>query len=91
MALTPFTLHSLLGPLTAGRYIQIGMGLGFYVPESDFKTVQDLANITGRVQFLGVTHAGAAILGASRDEILEREDSAGLVAWIVPQHREGGR
>jgi len=78
-------MPSLLGPLTAGRYIQLAMGLGFYVPESDFQTVQELANVTGRVQFLGVTRDGAAIVGTSRAEILEREDSAGLVAWIVPQ------
>ena len=85
MALTPFALPSLLGPLTAGRYIQISLGLGFYVPEEDFNSVQALANATGRVQFLGITKAGAAIVGASRDELLTREDSAGLVAWIVPQ------
>ena len=76
-----------LGPLDRGHYIQIGLGTGFYVPESDFQLVQGRANETGRVQFLGVTKAGAPIHG-TRDEIHANSESAGLVAWIMPNTRE---
>lgn len=80
--LTP-SIPSVLGPVTTGHYIQIGMGLGFYVPESDYQLAKRTANATHRVQFLGVTLGGDPI-HASREEILNREDSAGLVAWILP-------
>jgi hypothetical protein len=73
-----------MGPLTAGHYIQVGMGFGFYVPEADFAELQKLANVTHRIQFLGVTTTGEPIYG-TREEIHARPDSAGLIAWIVPQ------
>jgi hypothetical protein len=74
-----------LGPLDRGHYIQVGIGTGFYVPEDDFQTLQARANETHTVQFLGVTKAGAPILG-TREEIHANPESAGLVAWIMPRH-----
>jgi hypothetical protein len=73
------------GPLTAGHYVQVGLGFGFYVPELDFAELQALANVTRNIQFLCVTKAGAPLYG-TREEILEHPESAGVVAWIVPQN-----
>lgn len=70
-----------LGTLTAGHYVQVGMGMGFYVPEESYQAVQQIANETGRVQFLTVDKEGQPIHG-TRDECLERGN--GCVAWIVP-------
>jgi hypothetical protein len=75
---------TIVGPLTAGHYIQVGSGCGFYVPVEAFDAAQSLANESGRVQFLGVTQSGQALSG-SRDEILSNPDSAGVVAWITPK------
>ncbi|HEY2351968.1 MAG TPA: hypothetical protein VGH83_05625 [Candidatus Acidoferrum sp.] len=72
------------GPLTRGHYVQIGIGIGFYVPEDAFQCVQSIANETGQTQFLGVTKDGRA-LHTSRDELLAQPDLAGGIAWIVPQ------
>ena len=77
-----------LGPLTAGHYVQISLGTGFYVPERDFAELQKLANLTRKIQFLGVTKSGESMFG-TREEIAARPDSAGLIAWIVPQQEEG--
>lgn len=50
-----------VGPLTSGRWIQVGGSLGFFVPESDYQLAQLEADLTGRVQFLGVTRDGRAL------------------------------
>lgn len=73
-----------LGPLNRGHYIQIGLGTGFYVPEADFQQVQERADETRQVQFLGVTKEGTPIHG-TRDDIHANPQSAGLIAWIVPK------
>lgn len=72
-----------VGALTAGHYVQVGMGMGFYVPEEAFQSAQSKANLTGKIQFLGVTKNGVQIHG-TREEILDHPNSAGVVAWIVP-------
>ena len=79
-----FPSPSLVGPLTSGHYVQIGMGMGFYVPEEDYQRVQALADETRKVQFLGVTRNGQPLTGR-RDEINNHPESAGMIAWIVPQ------
>ena len=81
--LTSHTPH-ILGPLTAGHYIQIGMGAGFFVPERDYETAQGIANATRRVTFLAVSHEGKTIICADRDRALIVA-TAGLIAWITPQ------
>jgi hypothetical protein len=73
-----------LGPLSTGHYVQIGMGLGFYVPERDYADLQALANVTRRTQFLGITKTGEPLFG-TREEIAAHPESAGLIAWIAPQ------
>lgn len=73
-----------LGPLNDGHYVQVGLGFGFYVPESDYQELQRLANTTGRIQFLGITRDGNPLYG-SRDAITAHPDSAGCIAWIVPK------
>lgn len=77
------TASANLGPLESGHYVQIGMGLGFYVPEAAFQAAQAAANESRKVQFLGVTKAGEPITG-TRESIFDHPESAGLVAWIVP-------
>jgi len=77
-----------LGPIEQGHYIQIGLGTGFYIPESDYEAAQSRANEMRQVQFVGVTRAGIPIHG-TRDEIHANPESAGLVAWIFPKHDEG--
>jgi hypothetical protein len=72
------------GPLQAGHYVQISLGLGFYVPESDYKDLQREANRTNRTQYLGVTKSGQPLRGESRDSVISHPESAGVVAWIVP-------
>jgi hypothetical protein len=72
------------GPLQAGHYVQISLGLGFYVPESDYKDLQREANRTNRTQYLGVTKSGQALRGASLAEVISHPDSAGVVACLVP-------
>ena len=78
-------LNGIVGPLTRGHYIQIGMGIGFYVPEADYQLAQSRANQTRLVQFLAVTRDGRAVHG-SRRELLDRRDLAAGIAWIVPQN-----
>ncbi|HET6220151.1 MAG TPA: hypothetical protein VFE27_24195 [Acidobacteriaceae bacterium] len=73
----------ILGPLKDGHYVQVGMGVGFYVPEADFQTVQRLANETGKVQFLSVDRLGRPLRG-SREELLANPECAGVIAWITP-------
>lgn len=75
---------SVVGPLTEGHYVQLGLGLGFYVPESDFQVAQQRANETGKVQFLGISKDGRALHG-TREEIKAMPDLAGQIAWIVPR------
>ncbi|HTH42865.1 MAG TPA: hypothetical protein VL498_06855 [Terracidiphilus sp.] len=74
----------ILGPLNEGHYVQVGIGLGFYVPEADFETVQRLANETRKVQFLSVDRLGRPLYG-SREDLLNNPDCAGVIAWIVPR------
>lgn len=77
-----------LGPLSHGHYIQVGLGTGFYIPESAYQAAQAHANETRTVQFVGVARNGAALFG-TRDEIHADPDSSGVVAWIFPQARPG--
>lgn len=79
-------LSPIVGPLRAGHYVQIALGLGFYVPESDYQCAQELANETGKVQFIGVTRDGRALAG-TRDHVLNSADSAGVCAWVVPNRK----
>ena len=72
-----------VGPLQSGHYVQVGLGMGFYVPESDFEALQERANQTHKIQFLGVTKAGIPLTG-SREQILDDPNTAGVCAWIVP-------
>lgn len=74
----------IFGPLNDGHYVQVGMGLGFYVPEADFQIVQRLANESRKVQFLSVDRLGRPLYG-SRDELLTNPECAGVIAWIVPR------
>ena len=76
-------LSPVVGPLRAGHYVQIALGLGFYVPEADYQRAQELANESGKVQFLGVTRDGRALAG-TREQVLTSADSAGVCAWVVP-------
>lgn len=81
--LNPFTSRQIAGPLREGHYVQISLGMGFYVPEAAFHAAQQRATATGRIQFLGVTRDGRVLQG-ERETILAHPDSAGLLAWIVP-------
>jgi len=72
------------GPLTSGHYVQLGMGMGFYVPEADYELAQYRANETGKVQFLAVDKAGNALHG-TREELLANPEMSGQIAWIVPR------
>lgn len=82
-ALNPFTSRQIAGPLREGHYVQISLGMGFYVPEVAFHAAQQRATATGRIQFLGVARDGRVLEG-DHETILGHPDSAGLVAWIVP-------
>lgn len=74
-----------IGPVTKGHWVQVGMGIGFYVPEEAYQCVQAIADDTRRVQFLAVTKDGRAI-HASRDELVSNPEVSGGIAWIVPHH-----
>lgn len=82
-ALNPFTSRQIAGPLREGHYVQISLGMGFYVPEAAFHAAQQRATTTGHIQFLGITRDGRVLEG-DRETILAYPDSAGLVVWIVP-------
>lgn len=73
-----------MGPLKEGVYIQVAMGRGFYVPEEAFNRVKQLANETGKIQFLTLTQAGEPLHG-TREECQHLGN--GSIAWIVPQRR----
>lgn len=72
---------NIIGPLTDGMYVQLGMGVGFYVPLEAYNLLKRKANDTRQIQFLTVDSAGNPITG-SRDECLVR--GAGAVAWVTP-------
>lgn len=76
-----------MGPLDRGHYVQIGLGTGFYIPESDYEQAQAAADETRKCQFVGVTKAGYGLHG-TREEILENPESSGVIAWIFPKYGE---
>ncbi len=70
-----------IGPLTDGVYIQVGMGLGFYVPVDAYNQAKRQANQTRQIQYLTVDSAGNPFSG-SREDCLDC--GAGAVAWVTP-------
>jgi hypothetical protein len=81
------TAHQNFGPLTDGHYVQLGIGMGFYVPEADYQIAQRRANETLKVQFLSVDSLGRALHG-TREELLGNPECKAGIAWIVPQGRD---
>lgn len=77
-----FPRGRITGPLAEGHYINLCIGLGFYVPEDDFQIAQEKANKTGCTQFLSVDSFGQAVHG-SRDHCMEF--GSGCIAWITPE------
>lgn len=74
---------TILGPLRSGRWIQLTLGIGFFVPEADFLQLQERANKTGRIQFLAVEDDGRPVHG-TREQLLANPKIKGGIAWIVP-------
>jgi hypothetical protein len=70
------------GPLTEGAWINVGFGMGFYVPQPAFDECKRIARETRIIQFLTVTRDGTPFHG-TRDECLDK--GFGCVAWITPE------
>lgn len=82
--LGPIMPRSMGGKEEGGHFIPIGLGGGFYIPEADFQLAQGHANITGKVQFVGLAKDGSAI-HATREALHVDANCDGFIAWIFPE------
>jgi hypothetical protein len=70
-------------------WIQVGLGIGFWLPERAYTIAKGLANQTGKPQFVGLDRNGAAIHSTSRDALRLDPKATGEIAWIFPDSFSG--